>query len=91
VNVVTVRLQQADPAISDPDLKWVDVGSPVVLTRRGTTTAAVHTGTISTAATATTRRLLVEDAEPVQREVGGALVASTDVVYREVVDLPSAW
>ncbi len=91
VNVVTVRLQQADPAISDPDLKWVDVGSPLVLTRRGTTGAAVHSGTISTPASTSIRRLLLEDAEPVQREVGGVLVASTDVAYREVVELPASW
>jgi len=91
VNTVTVRLQQVDPTINDPDLRWVDVGAPVTLTRTGSTSLATHTGAISAPAAAVPRRLVVEDSEPVSREQGGVLVGSLDVAYREVVQLPTAW
>jgi hypothetical protein len=90
-NRVTVRLQHADPTIADPDLRWFDVSDPIVLARSGTTAASVHRGTISTPAASVPRRLLVEDAETVQREVDGVLVAGSEIAYREVVDLPTSW
>ena len=37
------------------------------------------------------RRLVIEDAEPVTTESGGALVPGTVVAYREVIALPAQW
>ena len=72
VNVVSVVLQEADPAIADPDLQWHDV-STTVLSRSGTTAAAVHEGLVDIPQTGNDRRLVVEDAEPVTVEADGAL------------------
>jgi hypothetical protein len=90
VNVVTVVLQQPDPEVSDPDLRWQDVGT-TVLTRSGTTAAAAHEGVVDLSAAAGERRLVVEDAEPVTVEDGGALTDATVVAYREVIEIPAGW
>ncbi len=90
VNVVSVVLQEADPAIADADLKWHDV-STTVLSRSGTTAAAVHEGLVGIPQTGNERRLVVEDAEPVTVEDGGALVDGTVVAYREVIPVPAPW
>ena len=89
-NQMWVTVQQADPAITDPELRWTAVGAPLQLTRTGTPEASVHSRTI-TVPTSGQRRLLVEDLEPVRREVNGALVTRYDVAYREVVELPATW
>lgn len=90
VNRMRVTVQQADPSITDPELRWTDVGAPTTLNRTGTTAASVHTRTVAVPA-GTTRRLLVEDFEPVKREVAGALVDDVVLAYRETVDLPAGW
>jgi hypothetical protein len=91
VNVVTVQMQDVDPTIGDLDLRWRDVGAPVVLTRTGTTTAAQHTGIVPIPVTGNERRLIIEDAEPLTHEAGGVLVAGSEIAYREVVTLPANW
>jgi len=90
VNQVSVVVQEADPAIADPDLRWLDVAT-TVLTRSGTTAAAVHDGLVDLPATGNDRRLVIEDAEPVTVESAGTLVDSTVVAYREVVPVPAGW
>ena len=90
VNQVSVVVQEADPAIADPDLRWLD-GATTVLTRSGTTAAAVHDGLVDLPATGNDRRLVIEDAEPVTVESAGTLVDSTVVAYREVVPVPAGW
>jgi hypothetical protein len=92
VNTVSVTRQEADAAIADPDLKWHDVES-IVLDRQGTTANATHSGVIDLPVTGNERRLLIEDAEPVMVEDpgSGALVPSTVVAYREVIDIPAEW
>ncbi len=90
VNVVTVVLQEADPQVADPDLRWQDVRT-TVLTRGGTTAAAVHAGVVDISGTGAERRLVVEDAEPVTVEADGALTDATVVAYREVIEIPAGW
>jgi hypothetical protein len=90
VNVVTVTLQEADPLIADADLEWRDIAS-TVHARSGTTVASTHAGIVDVPVTGNERRLLIEDAEPVSIESGGALLDSTIVAYREVVDIPANW
>lgn len=89
-NQMWVTVQQADPAIGDPELRWSNVGARIQLTRSGTTSASVHMRTFTVPA-GTQRRLLVEDLEPVRREVSGALANEFVVAYRETVDLPDTW
>jgi hypothetical protein len=91
-NVVTVVLQEADRAVADPDLRWQDVAT-TVLTRSGTTAAAMHEDDVDITGTGTgaERRLVVEDAEPVTVEIGGALADATVVAYREVIEIPAGW
>ena len=38
-----------------------------------------------------TNSIIIEDAEPVQRHGGAALVTEYEVAYREVVEIPSNW
>jgi hypothetical protein len=57
-----------------------------VLTRTGTTAAAIHAGPI-TLSTGVERRLVIEDAEPTTTANGQGTV----VAYREVVDIPAGW
>jgi hypothetical protein len=90
VNVVSVVLQEADPAITDPDLKWQDV-TTTQLARSGTTAAAVHEGLVGIPQTGNERRLVVEDAEPVTVEGDGELVDGTVLAYREVIPVPAHW
>ena len=82
--------QRIDPQVSDPDLRWQDVGT-TVLTRSGTTAAAAHEGDVDISAAAGERRLVVEDAEPVTVEANGALTDATVVAYREVIEIPAGW
>jgi hypothetical protein len=91
VNQVTVRTEESDPAISDVEMSWQEVGSPVVLTRSGTRDAAQFDGTVTLPSTSNPRRLVIEDAEPVQRHDGAALVTEYEVAYREVIDIPAGW
>ncbi len=88
-NTVKVTTQIADPTISDPDLKWINVAT-VALVRSGTTAAASFTGTITLPA-AVERRIIVEDSEPVKIESAGVLVSSRSVAYRDVVTIPVGW
>lgn len=90
VDVVTVVVQEADGTTADPDLRWRDL-TTTVLTRTGTTARAVHEGLVSLPATGTERRLVVEDAEPVTVDGGGAPAAATALAYREVVPVPADW
>ncbi len=91
VNEVTVRVEEADPAISDDDLRWQDTGTAVVLRRAGNRRNARFTGTVNLPSGTNPRRVIVEDAEPVQRESGGSLVTEYELAYREVVDIPTNW
>jgi len=90
-NTVTVTVESADPDISDPDLRWVPSGTPVTLTRTGTKAAARFTGLVPLPIGVGDRRLIVEDAEPMQHEVGGVPAPGTEVAYREVIDIPEPW
>jgi hypothetical protein len=85
-------LQEADPDVADKDLRWQDVRTQV-LTRSGTTAAAVHEDVvdISGSGTGAERRLVVEDAEPVTVEVDGERADATVVAYREVIETPPGW
>jgi hypothetical protein len=90
VNVVTVVLQEADTDVADPDLRWQDVRR-TILTRSGTTVAAVHEDVVDISGTGAERRLVVEDAETVSVEADGTLADATVVAYREVIEIPAGW
>jgi hypothetical protein len=90
VNTVRVITQQADPTITDPDLRWSDV-TTTTLVRSGTKAEALFTGQVSLPVGASERRVIVEESEPAKIESGGALVSSSVVSYREVVDIPTGW
>lgn len=89
-NEVRVIVQEADPAVADPDLRWHDV-STSVLTRSGTRAAADHSGSVGLPSTGAERRVIVEDAERVTIEASGALEDATVVAYREVIAIPADW
>lgn len=91
VNRMQVTVQVADPAISDPELHWVDAGAPVSLNRSGTTEASVHVRSVTLPSSSTPRRLLVEDREPVRVEQSGVLVTEYVTAYRETVEIPTDW
>ena len=90
VNQVSVVLQEADPAIADPDLQLARCEHHRAVPqrhhgRRGPRGPGRHP------ATGNDRRLVVEDAEPVTVEADGALVDGTVVAYREVIPVPAQW
>lgn len=84
-NQVLVRVQRANPDISDADLRWQDTGVVVELTRQRN--RGWWTGSVPLTATDTALRLVVEDAELLQRD-GGTV---RQVVYVETIELPAAW
>ncbi len=90
-NEVTVRIEESDPTITDPAMSWQEAGTPVSLPRAGTRRSARFTGLVNLPNTANPRRIIIEDAEPVQRHGGAALVTEYEVAYREVVEIPSNW
>jgi hypothetical protein len=90
-NQVTVRFEESDPAIADPEMSWSEIGTPVTLARRGSRRNATFNGTVNLPASANPRRIIIEDAEPVQRHGGAALVDEYEVAYREVVEIPAGW
>ena len=90
-NVMTVTVQQANPDIADPDLKWEDLLAPVELTRLPLATGARWDGTIVLPAGDGELRLLIEDGEPGTRETDGTAEAVHDTVYVETVGIPADW
>ncbi|MEM7321933.1 MAG: hypothetical protein AAF531_02510 [Actinomycetota bacterium] len=90
-NRVTVTLQEADDTISDEEMKWQDTEISESLGRRGSRRNANFSGIIDIPDNGSARRLIIEDAEPVQRDVDGTLVTEYEVAYREVVEIPDTW
>ncbi|BAK33546.1 hypothetical protein MLP_05320 [Microlunatus phosphovorus NM-1] len=82
-NSVQVSLQQADPNIADPELRWSSVGDPVGLVATSEGSVTTWSGSIEVPASAT--RLLVEEFEPGLREQDGTTVLTT--VFVETIPL----
>jgi hypothetical protein len=96
-HVVQVRVQQADPNISDPDLRWSDVegsgGSVVVTLTPDLADASVHAARVELPTIEGEVRLVYEDLQPVTRtdSVTGGAFADREVVYRETIEVPAEW
>lgn len=86
-NQFVVIHQRADPAITDPDLRWrIDV-SAAPLPRIAVGALSVWSATIDVPADGDPRRLVVEEREPAL--TGGEIpVAGHEVVYTDVLTLP---
>jgi hypothetical protein len=97
-HVVQVLVQQADPDIADPDLRWSDVvgdtGTLVTtLTARLSGGTPRHSGQVDLPSVDNDLRLVFEDLEPVTRtdpDTGDA-IADHEVVYRETIEIPADW
>jgi hypothetical protein len=93
-NVMTAQFQYADPAMSDPDLRWTDIDVPVVLTKSALSGTSEHewTATIALPTTlvgAPPVRVVIEDAEQLTASAGAGVVDS--ISYVETIELPAAW
>jgi hypothetical protein len=87
-NEVSVTLQQADPKIADPDLRWLTDLDVVALQRTAGPDGTTWAGHIAVSQAAVPQRLLIEELEPAL--FGGEnpeLVGN--VIYTEVVELPA--
>ncbi len=96
--VVQVLVQQADPDIADPDLRWSDVvgdtGSLVTtLTAQLSGGVPRHSGQVDLPIVDNDLRLVFEDLQPVTRTDPdtGDDVADHEVVYRETIEIPADW
>ncbi len=90
-NVMTVTVQQANPDIADPDLRWEDLLAPVELTRQPLATGAQWEGTMVLPVGDGELRLLIADGEPATRQVDGTAEAVHNTVYVETVAIPTRW
>jgi hypothetical protein len=93
-NEMTAQFQFADPDISDPDLRWTDLDSPVQLTKTlpggGSNQVDWH-ATLPLPADSRPIRLVIEDAERLtqQTPTDGQLVDS--IAYVEAIVVPAGW
>jgi hypothetical protein len=88
-NQVKVQGQVADPAVADPDLRWVDAEQPVTLTR---SRPGIWTGLVTPRGDLTSgrpARLVITETEPVAAHGGSGLERT--VVYVETVEVPGDW
>jgi hypothetical protein len=97
-DVVQVLVQQADPDIVDPDLRWSDVvgdtGTLVTtLTAQPAGGTPRHSGQVELPSIDGDLRLVFEDLEPVTRtdSATGDPIADHEVVYRETIEIPADW
>ncbi|HEX4983468.1 MAG TPA: hypothetical protein VFV63_17310, partial [Ilumatobacteraceae bacterium] len=97
-HVVQVLVQQADPDIVDPDLRWSDVvgdtGAVVTtLTAQPAGGTPRHIGQVELPSVDGDLRLVFEDLEPVTRTdpATGAAIADHEVAYRETIEIPADW
>jgi hypothetical protein len=93
-NRMTAQFQYADPDISDPDLCWVDIGAPTVLTKTppGSLSDLVEwRATLPLPVDSRPVRVVVEDAERLvqQTTTGSQLVDS--IAYVETIAVPTGW
>ena len=97
-HVVQVLVQQADPDIVDPDLRWSDVvgdtGTLVTtLTAQPAGGTPRHSGQVELPSIDGDLRLVFEDLEPVTRtdSTTGDAIADLEVAYRETIEIPADW
>jgi hypothetical protein len=85
-NAVQVTVEEADPTIADPDLRWRPAGDPVRLVR------AVDgwKGAVRLPVSDAPLRVVIEELEPGFQDVDGVETTVETVVYVEVVELPLA-
>lgn len=93
LNLWRITWQEADPAISDPDLRWVDIGSQTLLFRNaGPTETTWFRNFVQFPATANTLRAIIEEAEPsVVDNAGTPANAYENIVFQEVIEIPTDW
>ena len=92
-HVVQVLVQQADPDIADPDLRWSDTDTVATLTPQLSGGTPRHSGQVDLPSVDNDLRLVFEDLEPVTRtdpDTGDA-IADHEVVYRETIEIPADW
>lgn len=89
-NVVRVTVQEADPAIDDPDLRWRSTASVVELARTAGTDDTTWLGEVVLPPALGPLRLLVEELEPVVRTdpASSAGVDDLEVIAVETIALP---
>ncbi|MGH9118200.1 MAG: hypothetical protein ACRD0A_10105 [Acidimicrobiales bacterium] len=89
-NAVQATVEDADPSIADPDLRWRPVGDPIRLTPTIAGDEASWSGVVDLARTAAPLRVVIEELEPGFQDVDGVETPVETVVYVEAVELPPA-
>jgi hypothetical protein len=82
-NAVQVRVEEADPKIGDPDLRWRQVRDPIRLVRSSNS----WKGAVALPVTSRPLRLVVEELEPGFQEVDGIETRVENAVFVEAVEL----
>jgi hypothetical protein len=92
-NVVTVQFQVADPDISDPDLRWTDIGSPVELdaSPEGDSAETRWSGTLTPPIDNRPIRIVIEDAEQLTQQTATGPRVVDSVAYVETIEIPTEW
>lgn len=94
MNLLRVTWQRADPAISDPELKWTNIGPPLgtLLVRSpGATFTTWSRTNVAFPVTADPLRAIIEEAEPSVKDNAGAPIQTFEVIYTEVIEIPVDW
>ncbi|MFT4165941.1 MAG: hypothetical protein QM650_11940 [Microlunatus sp.] len=86
-NLVRASVQQSDPKVADPDLRWIVVGDPTDLTATSNGLVTTWSGTIEAPSGTEPLRVLVEELEPGRRDEGGSTVDVRTTVFVETVDI----
>ena len=84
VNEVTIRVQQADAAVADPDLRWVDTAQVLTLTR---TARGAWSGDLVPVRSGAPLRLLLVETEPAAQNLGAGVTVQRITSFVEVVEL----
>jgi hypothetical protein len=95
-NEMTAQFQYADPDISDPDLRWTDLGSPVQLTKNlpGVASDQVEwtaNPPLALPVDARPIRLVIEDVERLSQQTPGGAQLVDSIAYIEALPVPPAW
>jgi hypothetical protein len=92
-NRVTAQWQKVDPAISDPDLRWVNEGAATLLTRTtGAQGSIWFKNLVAFPAVADPIRLVLTEHEFQAYDDGtGTLATTYNPVFTEVIEIPADW
>lgn len=90
-NEVIARFQESDPDIGEIDLSWHDLDAGVALTPTSAGSETVWTSALTLPVSERPIRLVIEDAELLDRTIGGAVAQARNIAYIEAVDIDGTW